>query len=434
MTFSGMFAQTTPAARRAARQAKNAETAAKKSDAAKTTAADKATIAPTDRPSAVARQNAGTKPANTKAANNATGVNRPTPANAPATKPAAKPAAKAAQKQPATTGANGLTQRALISFPTQAKMEEDVVWRRDIYRELDLTQDANSGLYYPVEPVGSQMNLFTYMFKLMLSGQIAAYEYRLDGNESFEPDAKIKPLAFMDNYHIYYERKDGKLKLDNSDIPSREVKSYYVKECSYYDQRSATFHTKVVALCPIMSRDDDFGSGTAKYPLFWVKYDDIAPFLSKQVIMTSNLNNASTMSVDDYFVKNKYKGTIYKTNNMLGQTLAQYCPTDSAMKAEQDRIEKELVAFEKNVWYDQARKDTLDSIAAREARAAQTGKKVKKAKVNRRASSTTSATASAASTAAPAAKATKEKTQKAPKSSSSASSSSARVSVRRQRH
>ncbi len=30
------------------------------------------------------------------------------------------------------------------------------------------------------------------------------------------------------------------------------------------------------------------------YPLFWIRYDDIAPYLSKQIIMTSNLNNAAT--------------------------------------------------------------------------------------------------------------------------------------------
>lgn len=410
MTFSGIFAQTTPAARRAARQAKNATTTKKDDGAAKSTA-------PAAKPATPAKSGTAAKPAGA-AKTAATPV-----------KPASKPAQKS---QVPATGANGLTQRALISFPTQAKMGEDVVWRRDIYREIDLTQDANSGLYYPVEPVGSQMNLFTYMFKLMLSGQISAYEYRLDGNESFEADAKVKPLAFMDNYHIYYERKDGKLKLDNSDIPSREVKSYYIKECSYYDQNTATFHTKVIALCPIMSREDDFGEGTAKYPLFWVKYDDIAPFLSKQIIMTSNLNNASTMSVDDYFVKNKYKGKIYKTNNMLGQTLAQYCPTDSAMEAEQKRIENELIAFEKNVWYDQARKDTLDSIAAREARNAKNGKKAKKVKTTTNRRGTSSSAVASTGAAEPQKATTKEKKEKAPKASSS--SSNARVSVRRQRH
>mgnify|MGYP006961001021 FL=1 len=68
-------------------------------------------------------------------------------------------------------------------------MSEDVVWRRDIYREINLEEDANAGLYYPVEPVGSQMNLFTYIFKLMMRGDIKAYEYRLDGNEVFTDSA-----------------------------------------------------------------------------------------------------------------------------------------------------------------------------------------------------------------------------------------------------
>ena len=289
-------------------------------------------------------------------------VTPPAAPKKPAVAPPKKPATPAA-KTPAKTSANGITTRAQLSYPTSMQMKEDVVWRRDIYREIDLTQGDNAGLYYPVEPIGSQMNLFTYLFKLVLSGQIKAYEYRLDGNESFEPDALVKPLALLDNYHIYYERKDGKLKLDNSDIPSKEVKAYYVKETSYYDQYSSTFHTKVLALCPIMSSDDGFGDVETKYPLFWVKYDDVAPFLAKQTIMTSDLNNAATMSVDDYFVKNMYQGKIYKTNNMLGKTLAQYCPNDTAMQKEQARIEAELKAFETNIWGDQARKDSLDSIA-----------------------------------------------------------------------
>lgn len=247
-------------------------------------------------------------------------------------------------------------------------MQEDVVWRRDIYRELKLTEDANAGLYYPVEPVGSQMNLFTYIFKLMMNGPnrggIAAYNYRMDGNEMFTDSARVKPLQFLDNYHIFYERTDHGIRLDNSDIPSGEVKGYYLKESAYYDQGTSTFHRKVVALCPIMYREDDFGDGEVKYPLFWVRYDDLAPFLSKQIIMTSNLNNAATMSVDDYFTMNLYQGKIYKTTNMLGKTLAQYCPTDSAMAAEQKKIERELSDFEKTIYGDPARRDSLDSIAA----------------------------------------------------------------------
>lgn len=323
------------------------------------------------------------------------------------------PARRAEQQRTQRNNVQTLSTRAQLSFPTAPKMSEDVVWRRDIYREIDLTKDANAGLYYPVEPMGTQMNLFCYIFKLMMTGNIRAYEYRLDGNESFEDSARVKPLAFLDNYHVFYERTDCGIRIDDSDIPSREVTAYYLKESAYYDQSTATFHTKVLALCPILKRVDDFGDGTTSYPLFWVKYDDLAPFLSKQTIMTSNLNNAAIMSIDDFFTKNKYQGKIYKTNNMLGQTLAQYCPTDSAMNREQQKIEKEILAFENNMWGNAARKDSLDSIAKLNPKDSKS-KRVRRSRSPRDAKATV-------------------KSNRIQKSSSS-NSSAARVTVRRQRH
>jgi len=326
----------------------------------------------------------------------------------------AQPAARQREKkQAAAKNANSLTTRAQISFPTQAKMDEDVVWRRDIYRELNLNTDANAGLYYPVEPIGSQMNLFTYVFKLVMRRSVNAYEYRLDGNEVFDESAKINLKSLLDNYHIFYERTDKGIRIDDSDIPSREVTAYYIKESSYYDQATATFHTKVIALCPILKREDDFGDNATSYPLFWVKYDELAPYLSKQTIMTSNLNNAATMSVDDYFTKNMYRGKIYKTTNMLGKTLAQYCPSDSAMSKEQRRIESELVEFEKNIWGDAARKDSLDSIAKLDKKEQKSLKRK-----NRRAGGTKSTV----------------KKSRSKSGGSSSSNSAARVTVRRQRH
>ena len=328
--------------------------------------------------------------------------------------PAARRREQAQQQQQKD---QGLSVRAQISFPTQKAMDDDVTWRRDLYREISLTDDANAGLYYPVEPVGSQMNLFTYIFKLVLRRAIPAYEYRLDGNEVFDDAAKVNLKSLLDNYHIFYERTDRGIRIDDSDIPSREVTAYYIKESTYYDDRNSAFHTKVLALCPILRRDDDFGDAATSYPLFWVKYDDLAPFLTKQTIMTSNLNNAATMSMDDFFTKNMYKGKIYKTTNMLGKTLAQYCPTDSAMAKEQKRIEKQLADFEQDIWGKPEPKDSLDSIARLDKKAAKA-----LARKNRRAGG-----AAKTSTA-------KVKRQRQPSGSASSAGSSARVTVRRQRH
>ncbi len=317
------------------------------------------------------------------------------------------------QKSPSTQQSQGMTRRMQISYPVALDMPEDVVWRRDIYRELDLNDDANAGLYYPVQPQGKQLNLFTYIFKLAQNGYIPIYEYSVanDGNDDFSDAAKVKFKTVLDDKHIFYEEQDGKLKVDNSDIPSQEVMKYYLKESAYYDQGNATFHIKPLALCPIMMREDDFGGEATQYPLFWVKYSDLEPFLSRQTVMTSNVNNAAVMSMDDYFTLNKYKGKIYKTNNMLGKTLAQIAGGDSTkLSDEQKRIEAELEAFKNNIFGDKLKRDSLDSVADTKADVKAKTKKERR---------------------------TKTKTEKASKSKSSSSSSSpaaARVSVRRQRH
>ena len=73
---------------------------------------------------------------------------------------------QATQQQKKTQGSSSMTRRMQISYPVALDVPEDVVWRRDIYRELNLSEEANAGLYYPVQPQGKQMNLFTYIFKL----------------------------------------------------------------------------------------------------------------------------------------------------------------------------------------------------------------------------------------------------------------------------
>ena len=308
---------------------------------------------------------------------------------------------------------SAMSMRAQISFPTALDIPEEVVWRRDIYRELDLTDDANAGLYFPVEPQGKQLNLFTYIFKLAQNGYIPVYEYPTDGSDNFSSEARVQMQTILDNYHIYYEEQDGKLKVDNSDIPSSEVRKFYLKESAYYDQANSSFHIKVLALCPVMLRDDDFGGEATQYPLFWVKYSDLEPFLNRQTVRASSLNNAATMSMDDFFTLNSYRGKIYKTNNAQGKTLIQLCDGDvDKMTAEQKRIEDELAAFHKTIFGDQAKRDSLDSIASLDVKSA---KKVK---------------SKSSSSSSKKAKASKPKSS----SSTSSSSSSARVTVRRQRH
>lgn len=318
------------------------------------------------------------------------------------------------------TQAKAQADRASLLFPVKQEVPGDVVWKRDVYRTLDLMKDANSPLYYPVEPRGRQVNLFTYVFHLVLTGRVNAYTYKLDGVESFDKKDRMEVRDLLDRYSIYYEEKDGKLSVENNDIPSAEVTRYYIKESIYLDQRTGSFSTRVTALCPVLMRGaDDFGGEATPYPLFWLNYDEVSPWLARLPIMASNLNNVTNMTAEDYFAMNRYDGQIYKTNNLQGRALANYCHTDSAMVKEQKRIEKEITDFEEGVWGHMSHEDSIRAAREDSINAAKQPSRERKASV-RQSGSRRSSTAT---------KAPKQKRS----SGGSGSSGSARVSVRRQR-
>lgn len=264
--------------------------------------------------------------------------------------PPAREREKAKKEQKTATAAIvNMSERAKNQFPTLV-VPQEVVWKRDIYRSLDLKKEKNASLYYPVEPMGQSVNLFTYIFRLILEGSVNAYTYNLDGYESFTEENKIAPKDLLDNYRIYYEEKDGEYVVGKSDIPSSEVLSYYIKESYYYDQRTATYNQRVTAICPVLHRAEEFTTEVTKYPMFWLNYDEIAQILAQQPIVTSSYNNVSTMTIDDYFTKNCYDGEIYKTVNLRNLALNQYCKDTTAIKKEQKNIEKQLTTFRSNLW------------------------------------------------------------------------------------
>ena len=240
-----------------------------------------------------------------------------------------------------------LTERARSQYTAQTAMPTEVTWRRDIYRELDLKKEKNAALYYPEQPLGDRVNFFTLVLNLILDGKIKAYEYRLDGNELFTPDNELDIENMLDKFYIYYTKDEkGKYKIEPTDIPSPG--KYYIKESNYLDQLS-NYKTKVTAVCPVLMQSD-FGEKPTAYPMFWLNYDEISPYLGQTQVMTSSYNNTTNMSLDDYFVMRQYDGDIYKTSNLRNVPLSEYCETDSALQAERARIEKQLIDFQNGMW------------------------------------------------------------------------------------
>lgn len=252
--------------------------------------------------------------------------------------------------------------------------DADMQWMRVIYRQIDLDKGANASLYYPEEIIDGQENLFRIIMRLLAENRIPAYEY-LDGREVFTDQYRIKVKEMLDRFQILYAEAKGsteknpRFTIEESDVPSNEVMSYYIIERWTFDRRSNAMKTVVEAICPVLHRSGDFGGEAVKYPMFWIRLDALRPYLTTQYIFTDDDNNLAKYTYDDFFTLGMYEGDIYKTRNLRNRSMAQLYNDPDDLKRAQDSIQHRLDTYDDNLWVP-SREEIIAAREAREAAAA----------------------------------------------------------------
>lgn len=274
----------------------------------------------------------------------------------------------ARQQETQDKGIPGLTVRAQDLNERGIQNTDNAPWVRVIYREVDLTKDENAPLYYPTRPMNGQMNLFTIIFQLLSEGKLTVYKY-MDGYEVFDEEHKEDFKEILNVARIYYEEVPGRaggqpgFVINESDIPSSDILSYYVKEAWYFDRNNSVFDVKTLAICPRLSTVDDFGAEQTT-ALFWLPYENIRPYINTAYIMTSNTNNAKTFTIDDYFRRRMFSGEIIKTENLMNRTMRELYPQPDSLKLAQQAIEAQLTTFEESLWFKEDTAAVEDSKAS----------------------------------------------------------------------
>jgi gliding motility associated protien GldN len=318
----------------------------------------------------------------------------------------------------------GVTQRMESFYQNADGSDANLQWMKVIYRSLDLQKPKNAALYYPEDLVDGQENLFRMILRLLASNRIAAYEY-LDGREIFNDQYRLNVRDMLQRFYIPYTEAKGSTEknpqftIDESDVPTNEVLSYYILERWEFDTRSNKMKTLVDAICPVLHRSGDFGGEAVRYPMFWVKLESLRPYMAQQSIFVDDDNNLARYTLDDFFAMNMYEGEIYKTRNLQNKSMMQLYPDPDDMKHAQDSIQHRLDTYGGNMWVP-SREEVIAAREAREAVAAGDSVVIKDRDAAAKPAKATRSSRSA-----------KQKKAKEPKQAKVSSSSAAVRSVRR---
>lgn len=297
------------------------------------------------------------------------------------TVPTKKTTPKKTGTQPSEV-AEGMTLRQQAFAEYQRQEPQYVPWQHVVYRELDMNVGDNASLYYPIEPTDGMTNLFRVIMDALCTGQLKAYEY-LDGREMFTEKYQINVETMLQRFEIPYQTQAagaGKTiyRVEEVDVPSNEVMSYYLKERWQYDLTGSRYKAQVLALCPVLHRIGEFGGDAVSYPMCWINFEDLRPLLRAHLVMLDGMNNAPRLTMEEYFTLNKYKGELYKVQNTRGLNLMQQYPDPDSLSVARARIEAELRGFKDSLWVHEptaAEMAAQDSIAAAERAAKKAARK-----------------------------------------------------------
>lgn len=242
----------------------------------------------------------------------------------------------------------------VIDFPVPSA--DNIMWSKTLWRMIDLREKVNHPMYFPQMPTDGRQSLFTYMFKLIKDGKINAYRYN-EAKEDFSasnimPFSEIVGPEMLDLIYDIELDENGDsvgIRVNEADIPSRQIFKFYLKEVWYFDKHESTMKVKVLGLCP-QRYWNSADLGETKAALFWVNYDEIRPYLAQQPVVLNDFNNSQRMSYDDLFLKRRFSSYIYKESNIYNRSLIEYCNSVEEVHAEQERIKKEILNYEQDLW------------------------------------------------------------------------------------
>lgn len=231
-------------------------------------------------------------------------------------------------------------------LPWEPVRESDIMWRKRVWRVIDVREKINLAFMYPEEPF---ISILLKGIQDSTSG-IKAYKtdndkfwYKLTPQEVSTMGSSVDTIQQVDP--ITYETK---LKIVVNKLNTDDIKRFRVKEEWFFDKQYSTLKVRILGIAPLKDVTDELGNFAYEQPLFWIRYPDCREYLARHKAFVDG-NDANPMSWEDLFELRRFSSYISKESNVQNRRLQDYLQGMDIL-LEGEKIKQEIFNFEHDLW------------------------------------------------------------------------------------
>jgi gliding motility associated protien GldN len=205
-------------------------------------------------------------------------------------------------------------------IPWQYLREEDILWKKRVWREIDTREKQNVGFRYAGDENSGGGMFIEILIDAIKRGKIKAYSNFDDRFvQTITKEQLMEQLIQKPDTQMITDPITGKeeIKIINHDFDPSTITKYRLKEDWIFDRNQGQMVVRIVGLAPVKDIIGDAGDYRGSQAIFWLYYPDIRGLLAQYEVFNPQ-NDVYRYTWDEFFESRQFSSRITKVSNPFG--------------------------------------------------------------------------------------------------------------------